>query len=459
MLILLIVLVSLLHSGPIPVKTSENTITIVILHTNDVHGHLDAQGANGGSAYIASIVDNERENNPGRVLLLDAGDIVDGDPIGDLFFGRSVIEVMNAMGYNAMTVGNHDLGHYGDYGGNFNYGMISIENDFLMDLKGIAKFPMLAANVQLTNLDDSKQFAPYVIENIDKVKIGIIGVTTNVYTYPNVTVTDPETAVKKYVNEIESQVDIIIALTHIGESSDVSLASHVGNINIIIGGHSHTVMSTPVTVGETEIVQAGSYSNYVGRIELDINAENHENYAFYYKLISVTHPPLSENQGIAEMVENYNSIISPIVDVNIGYTQNALSSVDTGKELAESFKENLGADVGYTADIRGGIPAGPITIRQIYSVEPYYWEQLMLMNLRGDYLKSELGYDYEAGAYKNSSQWYLDNGDLIQDNRYYTVAVDDYVGTQYNFIHGENITYHGPILDAFISGIKEDFPS
>jgi parallel beta-helix repeat protein len=448
----------------------ENTIKIVILHTNDIHGYLDNQGVNGGMAYLASVVDNERAQNPGRVLLLDAGDIVDGDPIGDLFYGRSVIEVMNAMGYDVMTIGDHDLAKYG---GNYNYGVISIENDYVMDLKEIAKFPMLAANVRINNLDNSKQFAPYVIKEIDNVKIGIIGIVSPYVCLAvppeNMQVSDPENAVRQCINEIENQVDIIIALTHLGlypylgPVGDNNLASDVENIDIIIGGHSHTVMENSLTVGKTEIVQAGCHGDYVGRIELDINAENHENYTFQYNLIPVTHPSLVENQVIAEMLDNYNSIISPIVDVKIGYTENALSKPKLGKEMAESYRESTGADVaiGISGNIREDhIPAGPITIRQFYKVFPWYFNKLMLMDLRGDNLKDELGQEgvYWAGAYKENSQWYLENGELIQDNENYRVAVDEFVGKYGIFLNGTNITYHGLIQDAFINELKEDFP-
>jgi len=431
----------------------ENTIVIVILHTNDLHSHLLAEGESGGSAYIASIVDNEREQHPGRVLLLDAGDIIDGDPVGDLFYGRSVIEVMNAMRYDVMTVGNHDLGRYG---GDYNYGVISIENDYLMDLKGIAEFPMLAANVLI---DNSNPFESYVIKEIDNVKIGIIGVTVYFPPPENVQILDPENAVRECIKEIENQVDIIIALTHIGFEDDKSLASNVENIDIIIGGHSHTIRWTPWNVGKTKIVQAGAYGKYVGRILLEFDAENHENYNFSYNLIEVKHPPLEENQRIAEMVENYDSIISPIVDVKIGYTENALSQSETGKKVAESYKENTGADVGYQnyGGIRDSIPAGPIIIRQIHKVDPF-GNKLMSMDLRGDYLKGELGYGYVAGAYSENSKWYLENGELIEDNEYYRVAVNDYSGTRYGFTYGENITYHGLCRDAFIKYLKEVFP-
>jgi len=432
----------------------ENTIVIVILHTNDFHSHLLPEGEVGGSAYIASIVDNERGQNPGKVLLLDAGDIVDGDPMGDLFYGRSVIEVMNAMGYDAMTVGNHELGRYG---GDYTYGVIPIENDYLLDLKGIAKFPMMAANVLI---NDSKPFGSYVIKEIDNVRIGIIGVTTQFWSPENVQILDPVSAAQACVDEIENETDLIIVLTHLGFNADKSLASNVENIDIIIGGHSHTIRWEPENVGETKIVQAGAHGKYVGRIRLEFDVENHENYNFSYNLIEVKHPPLEENQGIAEMVENYDNIISPIIDVNIGYTENALSYSKTGENVAESFRENMGADVGYHnyGGIRASIPAGPIIIRQIHKVLPY-GNKLMSMDLRGDYLKDQFGYGYVAGVYEENFQWYLENGEPIEDNEYYRVATNEYSGTRYGFTNGENITYHGLCRDAFIDYVKEVFPA
>ena len=441
--------------GPTFVLASpENTIVIVILHTNDIHSHLLPEYGQGGSAYIASIVDNEKGQHPGRVLLLDAGDIVDGDPVGDLFYGRSVIEVMNAIGYDAMTVGNHELGRYG---GDYDYGVISIENDYLMDLEGVAEFPLLAANVRI---DNSRPFESYVIKEIDNVKIGIIGATVYFPPPENVQILDHESAARECVEEIENQVDLIIALTHLGFNADKSLASNVENIDIIIGGHSHTVKWEPENVGDTKIVQAGAHGKYVGKIRLEFDAENHENYNFSYNLIEVKHPFLEENQGIAEMVENYDNIISPIVDVNIGYTENALSYPETGENVAESFRENTGADVGYqnSGGIRASIPAGPIIIRQIHKVLPY-GNKLMSMDLRGDYLKGQFGYGYVAGAYEENSQWYLENGEPIEDDEYYRVATNEYSGTRYGFTNGENITYHGLCRDAFIDYVEEVFPA
>lgn len=263
----------------------------------------------GGFAYIASIVNNEREQHPGRVLLLDAGDIVDGDPIGYMFYGRSVITVMNAMGYDAMTLGNHDVAKYGIKEGQW---VISIENDYLMDLKENSEFPLLAANVLING---SKPFPSYVIKEIGSVRVGIIGVTTQWWGSPpeNVEILNPATTANECVEEIKDNVDIIIALTHLGLWVDKQFASVVKGVDIIIGGHTHDIMWEPENVGGTMIVQAGYRGRYVGRIQLEYYVENRELANFSYELIEVWNPPLEEDEEIAELVEYYDNIISPII--------------------------------------------------------------------------------------------------------------------------------------------------
>ena len=282
--------------------------TIIILHTNDSHGCLLPEGNLGGFAYIASIVNNEREQNSGRVLLLDAGDIVDGCPIGSMFYGRSVITVMNAMGYDAMTLGNHDVAKYGIKEGQ---GVIPIENDYLMDLKENAEFPLLVANVLING---SKPFPSYVIEEVGGVRIGIIGVTTQ-WNPPseNVEILDPVTTANECVEEIEDNVDFIIALTHLGLWADEQFASVVKGVDIIIGGHSHDIMWEPENVGGTMIVQAGYRGKYIGRIQLEYDVKNHEIANFSYELIEVFNPLLEEDEEIAELVEYYENIISPLI--------------------------------------------------------------------------------------------------------------------------------------------------
>ncbi len=453
--ILVAIIGSVVYLGSRPQEEvyTQKLENIIILHTNDSHGYLLPEGDTGGFAYIASIVDNEREQHPGMVLLLDAGDIVDGDPIGDMFYGKSTVDVMNTIGYDAMTVGNHDLGKYGIKEG---HGAISIENDFLMDMKENAKFPFLAANVLINGSDP---FPSYVIEEIGGVRIGIIGVTTWFPPPENVEILDPATVAYNCVKEIENDVDIIIALTHLGLNADESFASVVKGVDIIIGGHSHTVMWEPENVGGTMIVQAGEHGDYVGRIQLEYDVENHEIKNFSYELIEVKHPPLEEDEEIATLVEHYDNIISSTIDTEIGYTENGLSLYETGNAIAESYILKTGADVGFQngGGVRADIPAGSITIRQVYEADPF-GDSLMSMDLRGDYLKEELAYGYVAGAYLEGGEWYLTGGELIKNSEYYRVATNDYEGTRYGFVYGENITYHGLTTDAEIEYLKETYP-
>ncbi|KXB07398.1 hypothetical protein AKJ54_00265, partial [candidate division MSBL1 archaeon SCGC-AAA382K21] len=151
-----------------------------------------------------------------------------------------------------------------------------------------------------------------------------------------------------------------------------------------------------------------------------------------------------------------DNIISPIVDVKIGYTSSGLQE---GENVAESYRIEAGAEVGYqnSGGIRAGIYAGDIIVRQVYRVLPF-GNKLMSMDLRGDYLKNQFNYGYVSGAYENGGSWYLDNGDLIENSGYYRVATNEYSGTRYDFVHGENITYHGLCRDAFVEYLEETYP-
>ena len=138
---------------------------LVILHTNDVHGRLvsfeDGEAELGGLARLATVVDEIREQYGKSVLLLDAGDAIHGTNVVNLFEGRSSIEVMNAIGYNAMTLGNHD----------FNYGQ-----EALLERMAEAKFPMLAANVT-TEAGETFAYSA-LVQQFGELRVGIIGVSS-----------------------------------------------------------------------------------------------------------------------------------------------------------------------------------------------------------------------------------------------------------------------------------------
>ena len=235
--------------------------TLRLLYVNDFHGFaephkpLKASEPLGGMAYLAGEVERLRRGQP--TLLLAAGDMIQGNNWANLFQGKSSIELMNAMKFDAMVVGNHEF----DYG-----------QEVLKERLKEAGFPFLGANVQ--GLPGLK---PYVIKNLQGVRVAIIGVTTPdtpISSHPrNVTglkFSPPETAVAACLKELQGKADLVVVLSHIGYPEDRALAQKTPGIDVIIGGHTHTRLETPAVVNHTIIGQAWEHAKALGVLDLDL---------------------------------------------------------------------------------------------------------------------------------------------------------------------------------------------
>ncbi|MBN2222923.1 MAG: 5'-nucleotidase C-terminal domain-containing protein, partial [Vallitaleaceae bacterium] len=215
-----------------------------ILHTNDVHGFYVEGSYDGmGAAKMKTYFDQMKERYD-NVLVLDAGDATQGANLVTLSEGKTAIEIMNALGYDAMTAGNHEF----DYG-----------SEQLLENVDLADFPILAANIKTA---DGKDFlTPYVIEEINGVKVAIFGIATpeTVYkSHPDNTVgltfEDPNTVAAAMVKELTPLADVIVALVHLGDEGDLTshkLAEAVEGIDVIIDGHSHSKYDHGMVVNNT----------------------------------------------------------------------------------------------------------------------------------------------------------------------------------------------------------------
>lgn len=242
---------------------------ITILHLNDLHGHVFPwQGwdsafdgeERGGLDRIATAVDRVRAEG-GAVLLLDAGDTIGDSMEARVTKGSVVVEAMNAIGFDAMTIGNHEP---------------DFTADVLVQRRDEARFPFLAAN--LRKRDGSYFARPYVLKRLGGITAGIIGLG-----YPNTALTtakknveglvfsDAIGAAKELVPQMRREgADIIVALTHLGLGHDQELARSVEGIDVIVGGHSHNRMAEAERIGSTLIVQAGAHGSDLGRLDLDV---------------------------------------------------------------------------------------------------------------------------------------------------------------------------------------------
>lgn len=252
---------------------------ITILHTNDVHSYIDPFPADhprnpnmGGVARRASLIENIRKENP-NVLLLDAGDIFQGTPYFNYYGGELEFKLMGMMNYDVATLGNHD----------FDNGLEGLYAQFPHKT-----FEFVSANYDFKNTLLDTHIKPYTIKKVDGVKIGIFGLGVEldglvdkknyketVYLNPIEVATDMARVLKQ-----REKCDLVICLSHLGfkykdepnKVCDIQLAKKTKDIDLIIGGHTHTFLDKPVIEKnldgkEVLINQVGCYGINLGRID------------------------------------------------------------------------------------------------------------------------------------------------------------------------------------------------
>lgn len=264
---------------------------ITILHTNDVHSHIDSFGpedgrnANkGGVARRASLIDAIRKENP-NTLLLDAGDIFQGTPYFNYYGGELEFKLMSKLKYDAATIGNHDF----DNGINGLYAQLPH-----------AEFQFISANYDFSNTILDTHVKPYKIFKKGDIKIGVFGLgvklegLVNASMYKETKYLDPVEISQDMTRILkeDEQCDLIICLSHLGyhykkspdKICDLNLASATKDIDLIIGGHTHTFLSKPTVVKNIEgknmlVNQVGCYGINLGKIDFyfDMNKEKSAN--------------------------------------------------------------------------------------------------------------------------------------------------------------------------------------
>ncbi|HSI69966.1 MAG TPA: metallophosphatase [Gillisia sp.] len=262
----------------------KQTKHITILHTNDVHSHIEPFGPDhnrnpnmGGVARRATLVEEIRRENP-NTLLLDAGDIFQGTPFFNFYGGELEFKLMSRLKYDAATIGNHD----------FDNGI-----DGLYAQLPHADFKFISSNYDFTNTVMDGQVLPHKVFNKDGIKIGVFGLgidlqgLVNAHLYKETKYLDPieiATDMARILKE-EKKCDLVICLSHLGfeyssnKISDVKLAEATRDIDLIIGGHTHTFLEKPEVrknaAGKQVLInQVGCYGLYLGRIDFYLDKES-----------------------------------------------------------------------------------------------------------------------------------------------------------------------------------------
>lgn len=413
----ILLVLSLLLTFSLPIAAEENK-ELTVLFTHDLHDNLESYEElkdkkiekRGGFARLATAIQEERDKDP-QALLVDAGDFAMGTLFQTIFESHApALRLMGQMGYDATTIGNHE----------FDFNSKGLNNSFRSALESQEKLPkIVASNLNFPDKDisdDLKELKDtfkamdikdYTMINKNNVNIAVIGLMGDKADH---TVIDSEVdfddMVKetkdliKEIHEKEETVDMILVLSHTGtsgkegKSEDELLASKVPEIDVIISGHSHTILKEPILVGDTILASAGRYGENLGRIKLKKSGDRWELENYKLKEINETY---KEDTDIKKRVDQFKNIVNKdyLSDYNLEFDQviaqssfNFINSKKIGKKyqeeplgllIADAYKyavdeaeasDSSNVDIALVTPgiIRDSFKKGDIRVKDIYKV-------------------------------------------------------------------------------------------
>jgi len=392
---------------------------IYVLHWNDGHGHLGYNEAfwldrdfpptlaNARAlAYMVRQYRKRAEKEGALVLVLDAADYFQGDPLGELTRGKLYMQVMNYIGVDVGAVGNHDF----DFG-----------RDILDSLGKWANFPLVAANLVDTAGNPPSFARPYVVIDTMGVRILIFGLITHwlkgmvpPQNMADLKVKWEYSFVKEFVPKVrrKEKPDIVIGLTHVGFRHDKRDADSVRGIDLIVGGHSHTGIISPhfSRLNSTAIVQAYSHLANLGVVEILYDRKNRVILNITGKIITMTEERVPSDPYIDSLLNVWEAKVDSIYGVVIakalgdftrgGFTESSMGNLITDAMrwyVTDILKErNLPVVAIYNAaGIRDNFKTGPITRRDIYKALPFP-NTLMYGYVSGKDLEKVLGVGFNG---------------------------------------------------------------
>lgn len=373
--------------------------TLTILHTNDTHAHLlpwgprDSGGHSswGGMSRLATMIGMNRLAG-GDVMLVDAGDFSVGDFMFQKYLSIPQLSLMKALGYDAIALGNHEFDLYPS------------TLEYELDAAGFPdpNLPVLCANLDMSGDPTLGYFVrPYAVKQYGTMKVGLIALLTesaNQISNPAPVVVRPALAeASDWVDSVKAQgCDLVVVVSHLGFEYDQLLASSVSGIDLIIGGHSHTDVALPVTVGNTLIVQAGAFGRYLGKLTLSLTDNTITGWTYERQFIDASVPAepnveamLTSLQAGVESDPRFgpvytDNLATAGVDLTSSLGPGLLKDTPLGNMLADAFRASTGTDIalqpqGFCAQT---IFKGTVRGADIFQAVPYGFDEASGLGLK-----------------------------------------------------------------------------
>ena len=372
----------------------KNLKKLTLLHSNDLHGDFLAENLDdklvGGVSLLSGYINKVRSEEE-NVIYAIAGDMFRGSIIDSEFLGLSTIQIMNMLGPDIVTLGNHEV----DYG-----------VAHLLFLEKCAEFPIVNANLHIKT-NGARLFRPCKVIEIDGMKILFIGILTDVVLLQCksdgmigtfVTLEDAAEEVGRICNTYNAiDIDFTVLLTHIGFEEDKKLASMLDpawGVDVIIGGHSHTFITEPAVVNGIPIVQAGTGTDQIGRFDILINTDENCIDSYTWKPVPIDEKYCPRDPSIENMItgykartdEKYGRIITKFVRQLTHPTR--IRETELGDLFSDVLKDALGVDVFLlgSGSIRNEMLGPVVTKGDLRECFPYD-DQVHMVYWTGEMLK------------------------------------------------------------------------
>lgn len=367
---------------------------LTLLHSNDLHGDFFSEengkdvigGASRLSGYVSKVRSEEK-----NVLYCIAGDMFRGNIIDSEFQGISTIEIMNTISPDIVTIGNHET----DYG-----------IAHLLFLEKCAKFPIINANLFIkTNM--SRLFKPFKIVEIDGMKILFIGIVTQeiLANAKNEGLIGTFVDISEAANEVGHicntynaiDIDYTVLLTHIGFEEDKKLAELLDpawGVDVIIGGHSHTLIEEPAVVNGILIVQAGVGTDQIGRFDLEIDTEKNCTHKWKWQCLPINEKTCPRDEKLEELINSYKGETDNKYGRVITRFKRELTHPDRYQEtelgdlFADILKNSLGVDIMLlgSGSIRNPKLGPVVTLQDLMEIFPFD-DSIHMVTVTGKQLK------------------------------------------------------------------------
>lgn len=478
----LFLLLLLLNSGCQTFSQNEKTETeITFIHWNDFHAtnvpflvKPTAQDTFkpyfvSGAAFFKGYLDSLSRVNPNPVTVF-AGDEFQGSPISGMTRGQSQMDIVEYVKTDVLTLGNHEF----DY-----------SDTRLLDLVRKSGLNYISANVY-TLPDHQLMVKPYDIRMVGDVRVAFIGGMTDelfdVSLPFNLTHTHHTPiieSIKKYVEEIKAsgeKIDLFVAVTHNGVDEDKLLAQAIPDLDIIIGGHSHTFLHKEEKAGNTIIVQTGYRGRYVGELKVLYSHREKKMKQYSYKLVETRNDKITPDAYLLDVVGKQEEFVGKSLDEVIGELKtdwliNESGECNLGNFEADVIREFAGTDIALvnTGGLRKELMKGPIKIRDIWEINPFN-NTVVTISVKGSELwkiaefslnKAESfnqisGFRLKAKKFGKRNHQLLDltiNGKPVDPEKQYTIALNNYMGLQMKRVLGLDPTKY-PL--TYIDAVDKD---